>query len=108
MIQVDDKGFQDFLKKASKIVSIFMKDRNTPHELARSVLQFLKISTGLLHVETLKQDGEIAKLILENTFQFKTNLHVKKHKLLVRKILNRLVRRLGIQYVTRVMPEAHR
>jgi len=26
------------MAKACKIVAIFMKDRNTPHELARSVL----------------------------------------------------------------------
>jgi len=48
MIVWTDPGFQQFLAKASKIVAIFLKDRNTPHELARSVLQFLKISVTLL------------------------------------------------------------
>ena len=56
------------MKKAAKIVAIFIKDRRTPHELARSVLQFLKISASLLEVPALKEEGGVAKLVLENLF----------------------------------------
>jgi len=85
-----------------------MKDRNTPHELARSVLQFLKIASSILDEGILKTEGDIGKLMLENLFQFKTNIHVKKHRLIVRKILTRLIRRCGLNFVTRIMPEFHR
>lgn len=54
LITVDNAGFQDFLKKASKIVAIFLKDRNAPHELVRSVMQFIKIALNLLSEATLK------------------------------------------------------
>lgn len=47
-------------------------------------------------------------MILDNLFQNKTNPHVKKHKLLVRKILSRLIRRCGIVYLTKIMPEYHK
>lgn len=108
LIQISDAGFQAFLKKASKIVAIFLRDRNCPQELVRSVLQFLKITTGLLSEEELKEDGGVAKLILSYLFAHKMNHHVNKHKLLVRKMLSRLIRRCGLNYVTRIMPEQHR
>lgn len=108
LIQISDEGFQAFLKKASKIVAIFLKDRNCPQELVRSVLQFLKIASGMLREEELKLEGEVAKLIVTNLFQHKINHHVNKHKLLVRKILSRLIRRCGLAYVTKIMPEQHR
>ena len=52
--------------KASKIVAIFLKDRRSPHELVRSVLQFLKISINLLSEELVKD--QLAKIIIDNLF----------------------------------------
>lgn len=107
MILSSDAGFQDFMQKASRIVVIFLKDETTPHELARSVLQFLKISITLLSVDHLVAGG-IAKFVIDNMFQSKLNYHIKKHKLLVRRIMNKLIRKCGVQFVTKTMPEYHR
>ena len=80
--------------KASKIVALFLKDRKSPHELVRSILQFLKISINLLS-ESLVKD-QLAKIIIDNLFQTKINNQVKKHKLLVRKIITKLIRKIGV------------
>jgi len=96
------------MTKASRIVVIFLKDGKTPHELARSVLQFLKISMNLLQEEQLKGQNGIAKFIIENMFTTKLNYHIKKHKLLVRKIISKMIRRCGVNFVTKTMPESHR
>lgn len=53
--------------KATKIVAIFLKDKEAPQELIRSVLQFIKISVNLLK-ETHLKEGGISKLILETLF----------------------------------------
>lgn len=34
----NDPSFQQFLTKATRIISLFLKDKNTRHELTRSVL----------------------------------------------------------------------
>lgn len=49
-----EAGFQDFLLKASKIVSIFLKDQTTSHELCRAVLSFLRVAASLLSDDNLK------------------------------------------------------
>lgn len=49
-----EAGFQDFLLKASKIVSIFLKDQTTSHELCRAVLSFLRVTAALLSEDNLK------------------------------------------------------
>ena len=54
-IMAEDAGFQQFLTKATKIVAIFIKNRDAPQELHRSVLQFMKISVNLLNDNTLKE-----------------------------------------------------
>lgn len=108
MIKAYDAGFQQFLSKATKIVSIFLKDKKTPQELARSVLKFLKISVSILGEDKLDGEQGIAKNIIDQLFSQKENNHVKKHKLLVRKIITKLIRKLGVASVTRIMPEMHR
>ena len=47
-------------------------------------------------------------MIVDTLFSQKTNVLVKKHKLLVRKILKKLMRRCGVNYVNKLMPECHR
>ena len=68
----------------------------------------MKIATNILDDPILKSEGNVAKMIIENLFTHKSNQHVKKHKLIVRKLLTRLIRRCGINYVTKIMPEFHR
>jgi hypothetical protein len=41
-------------------------------------------------------------------FTQKLDYHIKKHKLLVRKIISKMIRRCGSVYVTKMMPETHR
>ena len=96
------------MMKASRIVAIFLKDRNTSHELARSVLQFLKISINLLNEDLLKGDQGILKIFIDNLFSQKLSYHVKKHKLIVRKIIQKLITKFGPNYVSKIMPEFHR
>lgn len=88
------------MAKTCKIVAIFMKNRETPHELARSALQFLKIAINILEESHLKTEGKVAALMIDSLFEHKLNHHVKKHKLLVRKLLTRLIRRCGIPFIT--------
>jgi phosphoribosylformylglycinamidine (FGAM) synthase-like enzyme len=93
--------------KATKIVSIFLKDKKAPQELIRSVLQFLKISVNLLQESHLKEGG-ISKTILETVFQGKQSALVSKHKLQIRKIVQKLLKKFGAGFVTKIMPEHHR
>jgi len=55
-----------------------------------------------------EKEGGVAKFMIDNMFQLKINHHIKKHKLIVRKILSKLIRKCGSPYVTRLMPEYHR
>ena len=50
----NDQSFQQFLVKATRIISLFLKDKNTRHELTRSVLLFLRLSCNLLTIETIQ------------------------------------------------------
>lgn len=56
IILASDPNFQLFLFKATKIISIFLKDKNSPQELTRSVLKFIKISINLMTDEKLKPE----------------------------------------------------
>lgn len=63
---------------------------------------------SLLLEDQLKGQNGIAKFIIDNMFTTSLNYHIKKHKLLVRKIISKMIRRCGIQFVTRTMPLSHR
>lgn len=108
LIEVSDAGFQDFLAKTCKIVGIFLKDRTLTNELARSILQFLKIASSLMDVDRVKSQDGLAKQVVDSLFSQKSNPHVKKHKLVVRKILSRLIKRCGVAFMTKLVPEHHR
>jgi hypothetical protein len=55
----------------------------------------LKIAVVVLEKEYLEGEQGIAKNIIENLFSGKSNPHVKKHRLVVRKIITRLIKKLG-------------
>ena len=63
---------------------------------------------SLLQEDQLKGQNGICKFIIDNMFTHKLNYHIKKHKLLVRKIIGKMIRRCGVTFVTRTMPESHR
>lgn len=77
-MSASDPSFQQFLMKATRIVSIFLKDKNTSQELARSVLHFMRLSCNLLSQEALQEDPGMAKLLLDVMFQQKVNVHIRK------------------------------
>lgn len=77
-LSASDPSFQQFLMKATRIISIFLKDRNTTQELARSVLHFMRLSSNLLTLEALKEEASMAKLLVDTMFQQKVNIHVRK------------------------------
>ena len=56
----------------------------------------------------MAKEGGVAKLLLDTLFQHRINVIVKKHKLLVRKIVSKLIRRCGVNHVRKLMPEHHR
>ena len=68
----------------------------------------MKISINLLSEDLLKGDQGILKIFIDNLFQQKLSYHVKKHKLLVRKIIQKLITKFGPAYVSKIMPEYHR
>jgi len=88
-IQSSDVGFQQFLTKATRIVLLFLKNRASPQELHRSVLQFLSTAINLLDESILqgtgatKKQAGIAKQIIDTIFSVKSNLIavIKKHRL---------------------------
>lgn len=45
---------------------------------------------------------------MDNVFNLKANIYLKKHKLMVRKIISKMILKYGTNYVYKVMPEAHR
>ena len=97
-----EQGFQDFLLKASKIVSIFLKDKTTSHELCRAVLSFLRVTGSLLSEDNLK--GTLKHFL---TIMCEKNLNetaLSKHRLLVRKVISKFVRRVGEPLVRKSMP----
>lgn len=63
---------------------------------------------SLLQEDQLKGQNGICKFIIDNMFTHKLNYHIKKHKLLVRKIIGKMIRRCGVTFVTRTIPESHR
>lgn len=63
---------------------------------------------SLLQEDQLKGPNGIVKFIIDNMFTQKLNYHIKKHKLLVRKIVSKMIRRCGVPFVNRTMPESHR
>jgi len=54
MIKPDDQGFQQFLLKTTKIISLFLKDKRAPHELYRSILRYISVSVQILDQDQLK------------------------------------------------------
>jgi len=107
MIKATDPEFQTFLSKTARIVKLFLKDKNAPHELIRSVLQYLGVVVSLLDISALKGDDGIAKQSLEAVFSAKRH-NMKKHMMLIRKIVSKLIKKMGSTWVRKAMPEEHK
>ena len=72
------------------------------------MLHFMRLSSNLLSLEALKDESAMAKLLVDTMFQQKMNVHVRKQRLIVRRIVSKLMKRCGVPFVTKIMPEHHR
>lgn len=72
------------------------------------MLHFMRLSSNLLSLGALQEDTAMAKLLLDVMFQQKTNVHIRKQRLIVRRIVSKLMKRCGVAFVTKIMPEHHR
>jgi len=50
-LAIEDASFQDFLRKVSKIVALYLRDERAEAEIHRASLRFLKTSIAFLTVD---------------------------------------------------------
>lgn len=93
---------QDFLKKVTRIVALFLKDPTAPKELQRSVLKFLKITITFMQVQGAGK--QMAELIITHVFSLP---NPEKYTMMIRKILNKLIARIGVTAVTSMTSPKH-
>jgi len=55
-LQTSEASFQDFLRRVSKIVALFLKDEKAENEVHRASLRFLKTAVAFLNIDQLKGD----------------------------------------------------
>ncbi|KAJ2000764.1 pre-rRNA processing protein, partial [Coemansia thaxteri] len=91
----------DFVVEVMSTVLMFVVNNN--REIANASLGFVKVIAVILPKEVLMPHlAEIVKSILKWSFEFKNKMRLK-----CRHILDRLVRRLGLDAVAKVTPEEH-
>ncbi|KAJ2891474.1 pre-rRNA processing protein, partial [Coemansia aciculifera] len=91
----------DFVVELMSTVLMFVVNNN--REIAKASLGFVKIIAVILPKEVLEPHlAEIVTSILKWSHEFKNKMRLK-----CRHILDRLVRRLGLDAVEKVMPEEH-
>ena len=61
-----DPAVQDFVRKVTKIISLFLKDQTAPNELHRSVLKFLKVA--ITYLDFGSGPAALTSLILTSVF----------------------------------------
>ena len=87
---------QDFLRKVTRIIALLLKDKTAPKELQKSVLKFLKIAITFLSFAEKEAAKELASLILTHVFSLENSA---KYTMIIRKILNKLISRVGVDTV---------
>lgn len=88
-----EQPVQDFLRKVTKIILLFLKDQNAPKELHRSVLKFTKVS--ITYLDFIK-DPSLTSMILSHVFALKNS---KKYSMTLRRIITKLIIRVGTSLV---------
>lgn len=53
-LDIGEGQFQEFLRKVSKIVALYLKDERAENEVHRASLRFLKTAVAFLTAEQLK------------------------------------------------------
>ena len=87
---------QDFLRKVTRIIALLLKDKTAPKELQKSVLKFLKIAITFLSFAEKEAAKELTSLILTHVFSLENSA---KYTMIIRKILNKLISRVGVDTV---------
>jgi hypothetical protein len=60
-----DAGVQEFIRKITKIIALFLKDQTAPKELHRSALKFIKVAITYLDFNS---DPTLTSVILTPIF----------------------------------------
>ncbi len=92
------------MRKVSKIVALYLRDDSAETEIHRASLRFLKTSVSF--ITDLKQ-GDLLDSILSNGLFALSAGKRSKHNALVRKLVGKLLKKLGTVYVKKVTPSKH-
>lgn len=101
-IDIGEASFQDFLKKVSKIVALFLKDEKAEAEIHRAALKFLKTSVSFLTQANLQ--GELTDHILTQGIFSLSSQKRSKHLALLRKLIGKLIKKIGAPALRKVTP----
>ena len=85
-----DPPVQEFIRKITKIIALFLKDQNAPKELHRSALKFIKVAITYLDFVA---EPSLCSLILTHIFQLKT---CRRYSMTLRRIITKLIIRVGL------------
>lgn len=83
-----------------------MKDHQSGNELHRSVLKYIKTVVSFLGVDVLK--GELCESMFVGIFGIQGDKKLfNKHNMLIKKILSKFIKKMGLSYVKSITPEQH-
>jgi len=105
-LAIEDISFQDFLRKVSKIVALYLKDDRAEAEIHRASLRFLKTAIAFLTVDQLNQ-GDLLNSILANGIFALPPAKRGKHMALIRKLIGKLLKKIGHSAVKKLTPQRH-
>jgi hypothetical protein len=97
-IDTNEAQFQDFLRKVSKIVALYLKDETAEAEIHRASLKFLKTAISFLSEDNLKNGDLLSSLLTHGIFALPEHKRTK-HLADIRKLLGKLLKKLGPSYV---------
>jgi hypothetical protein len=92
---------QEFIRKITKIIALFLKDQTAPKELHRSALKFIKVAITYLDFNT---DPTLTNILLSPVFQLKT---CRRYSMTLRRIITKLIIRVGDAKVKAATPKEH-
>ena len=104
-LAIEDPSFQDFLRKVSKIVALYLRDERAEAEIHRASLRFLKTSIAFLTVDQLNKD--LLDQVLANGIFALPPAKRGKHLALIRKLIGKLLKKIGHAAVKKLTPVKH-
>ena len=96
-----EASVQEFIRKITKIIALFLKDQAAPKELHRSALKFIKVAITYLNFDT---DSTLTSVILQPVFQLKT---CRLYSMTLRRIITKLLIRVGSAKVRAATAKEH-